>query len=110
MTGRTQFMSKKRSGIAGFYKEDEERKKLQPLLKLSLAVTQYNQYIMQVLYNGNHFRLMIKILTPSLGAFVRSKHTYFLCDVLKYSIRLPVIILKSTERSKATFVFQNPVM
>jgi hypothetical protein len=36
-TGRTHFMSKKRSGIAGFDKEDEERKKLQPLLKLSLA-------------------------------------------------------------------------
>lgn len=30
-------MSKKRSGIAGFDKEDEERKKLEPLLKLSLA-------------------------------------------------------------------------
>jgi len=37
MTGRTHFMSKKRSGIAGFDKEDEERKKLEPLLKLSLA-------------------------------------------------------------------------
>jgi hypothetical protein len=37
MTGRAHFMSKKRSGVAGFDKEDEERKKLQPLLKLSLA-------------------------------------------------------------------------
>jgi hypothetical protein len=37
MTGRTHFMSKERSGIAGFDKEDEERKKLQPLLKLSLT-------------------------------------------------------------------------
>jgi hypothetical protein len=65
---------------------------------------------MQVLYNGNHFRLIIKILTPSLDASVRSKHTYFLCDDVKYSIRLPGIILTSTERSKATFVFQTPVI
>jgi len=65
---------------------------------------------MQVLYNGNHFRLMIEILTHSLGASVRSKHTYFLYDVLKYSIHLPGIILTITERSKATFVFQTPVM
>jgi len=36
MTDRTHFMSKKRSGIAGFDKENEERKKLHPLLKLSL--------------------------------------------------------------------------
>jgi len=65
---------------------------------------------MQVLYNGNHFRLMIKVLTPSLGASVKLKHTYFLCDVLKYSICLPGIILTSTGRSKATIVFQTPVM
>jgi len=37
MTGRRHFISKKRNGIAGFDKADQERKKLQPLLKLSLA-------------------------------------------------------------------------
>lgn len=75
-----------------------------------ISRTQYNQYIMQVLYSVNHFRLMIKILTPSLGACVRSKHTYFFCNVLKYSIRLPGITLTSTERSKATIIFQTLVI
>lgn len=94
---------KKKQNCWFWWRGYEETNKLKPLLELSLA-EHNNLYTMQVLYNGNHFRLVTKILTPSLGASVRSQHAYFCHDVLKHSACLLGIILTSTKRTKATLI------